>query len=90
MIRLFEKQILNDIHFVNRFINATNLCIKDNDSSYKLVKKDIKDVLLATGYQFENIKNQYTADVKDRDLTFRLMFDIKRRKCINVYLCVTS
>jgi hypothetical protein len=77
MIRPFEKQILDEIDFVKRFINATNLCVKDKDSSYKLIKKDIKDVLLATGYQFENINNQYIVDVKDGDLTFRLMFDIK-------------
>ena len=71
------KQILNDIHFVNRFINTINLCVKDENSLYKLVKKDVKDVLLATGYMFENIKNQYLSDVKDGDFTFRLIFDIK-------------
>ena len=82
MIRLFEKQILDDIHFVERFINATNLCVKDNTSPYKLIKKDVKEVLLTTGYQFENTKNQYLSDVKSKDLTFRIMFDIKNESVL--------
>ena len=68
MIRTFEKQILNDIHFVTRFLDARNLCIKDSNSVYKLQKKDAKDTLLATDYLFENIKNQYLTDV---DIYFR-------------------
>lgn len=77
MIRSFEKEILNDIRFVSRYVNALNLCVKDKSSAYKLNKRDIKDVLLATGYQFENVKNQYLTDVNGEDFTFRLMFDIK-------------
>ncbi len=77
MIRTFEKEILNDIHFVERFISARNSCVRGSNTSYKLLKKDIKDVLLKSGYQFENIKNQYISDVTDGGFTFRLMFDIK-------------
>ncbi len=77
MIRTFEKEILNNIHFVERFISARNLCVRDSNASYKLQKKDIKDVLSKSGYQFENIKNQYISDVTDGNFTFRLMFDIK-------------
>jgi hypothetical protein len=76
MIRTFEKQILNDIQFVSRFVNARNLCIKDSSSDFKFQKKDIKNTLLATGYAFKNIRNQYLTDVKEGDLTFRLIFDI--------------
>lgn len=76
MIRTFEREILNDIHFVKRFISARNSCARDSNASYKLLKKDIKDVLLKSEYQFENIKNQYISDVTDGGFTFRLMFDI--------------
>ncbi len=43
----------------------------------KQILNDIKDVLMKTGYQFENTKNQYQTDVKEGEFTFRLMFDIK-------------
>ena len=78
MIRAFEKEILNDIDFAERFINAINVCVRDNNASYKLLKKDVKDALSKSGYQFENIKNQYISDVTDAGFTFRLIFDIKR------------
>lgn len=77
MIRPFEKKILKDIHFVERFVNARNLCVRNGDCSYRLQKKDIKDVLSRSGYQFENVKSQYVSNLKEGDLTFRLLFDIK-------------
>jgi len=77
MIRLFERKILDEIHFVERFIEATNSCIKNNDSNYKLVKKDIMNVLSTTKYEFENTQNHYLCDVNKGDYVFRLMFDIK-------------
>ncbi|MFT5917413.1 MAG: hypothetical protein ACJAWV_003841 [Flammeovirgaceae bacterium] len=77
MIRAFEKEILNDIHFAERFINAINACVRDNNTSYKLLKKDVKGALSKSGYYFENVNNQYISDITDTGITFRLMFDIK-------------
>jgi len=77
MIRAFEKEILNDINFVERFIDALNVCIKDDNTFYELLKKDVKNALSRSGYQFQNIKNQYIIDVTDFGYTFRLIFDIK-------------
>lgn len=76
MIRELEKEILNDIHFVERFIKARNERVK-KDNSYRLSKKEIKEILSSTGRHFENIKNQYISDTNEADFTFRLIFDIK-------------
>jgi hypothetical protein len=77
MIRPFEKTILEDIHFVKRFIHARNVCVKHGDPSYIPSRNDIDSVLLETGYRFVRFKNQYTSDVNDEGLTFRVIFDIK-------------
>lgn len=77
MIRLFEKQILDDIDFVNRFVYATNSYVKDINLPFKLTKKNVKDALVETGLHFQNIKDQYSIDLNIEDFTFRLMFDIK-------------
>jgi hypothetical protein len=50
MIRAFEKEILNDIHFAERFINAINACVRDNNTFYKLLKKDVKGALSKSEY----------------------------------------
>lgn len=77
MIRSFEKKILDDIHFVERFIDARNAYIKDNKSTYRLSKKDIDCILSETNYRFTKFKNEYMSDIDDGGLTFRLIFDIK-------------